>query len=267
MLKKRIVFIGAGNMAEALIKGVLDAKLFRKGNITATDVKNERLDYIKKKLKIKVETNNKPAVNKGDIIVLAVKPQNINEVLEGIKHNVKDKLVISIAAGIKTERIENTVGKAAVIRVMPNTPALVKKGMSAIARGKFAKLKDENIADTIFQAVGKVVKVKENLMDAITAVSGSGPAYVFYMMESLIEAGKKSGLSQQVAEILVFQTVLGAAELVLKTGKTPEELRKAVSSPGGTTLAGLAVLEKKGFKHALISAVGSACQRSKELSG
>lgn len=266
MLKETIAFIGAGNMAEAIIGGVLGSGLTEKNNIIANDIKKERLDYLLNKYGIKTETDPENAVKKANIIVLSVKPQNIKEVLKEIKDVLKGKMVISIAAGITTETIEKEIGEIPVIRVMPNTPALIKKGMAAISKGRYASYMEEEIALSIFRSVGKAVTIDEKYLDIVTAISGSGPGYIFYIMEAMIEAGVRQGLPRDTAKTLVLQTISGSAELALNSGKEPEELRKSVCSPGGTTLAGLKVMEERSLHEILISAVESACKRSKELS-
>lgn len=266
MLKEKIAFIGAGNMAEAIIGGVLGSGLTEKNNIIANDIKKERLDYLGNKFGIKTAIDTKNSVLKANIIVLSVKPQNIKEVLKGIKDVLKGKMVISIAAGITTETIEKETGAIPVIRVMPNTPALVRKGMAAISKGKYASYMEEEIALKIFQSVGEAVKVEEKYMDIVTAISGSGPGYIFYVMEAMIEAGIRHGLPRDTAKTLVFQTMSGSAELAIKSGKEPEELRRSVCSPGGTTLAILKVLEDNNFFETMIKSIDAGSKRSKELS-
>ena len=261
-MNTKIAVIGAGNMGEAIIMGIASK------SVIASDTRKDRLTKLKHSLKIKVTSNNRDAVRKADIIILAIKPQDMDAVLLDIACAVTSKkLVVSIAAGITTKKIEKALsGKIAVIRVMPNTPALVGMGMSVICPGKYAKSKHVRIASRIFSAMGEIIVIKkERLMDAVTAVSGSGPAYVYLFIESLVKSAKKVGLSKTVAEELVLQTLKGAVELLDKTGKTPFELRRQVTSPGGTTQAALKVFQKKGFQKLIESAVSSACRRSKEL--
>lgn len=250
---KRIAVIGAGNMGSAIIKGIR-----KKYRITVSDIDQNKL----RGLNIK---DNRKAVKDVDIIVLAIKPQNMAPVLEEIKGIVKpSQLVISIAAGIKTRKIENRLGKIPVVRVMPNMPLLVGMGIGALCRGRYAKYSHIKDAGRIFP--GFIFIKKESLMDAVTAISGSGPAYVYLFIESLIKSAVRLGLSKDDAETLVYQTLKGAIALLEKSGKPPEELRRQVTSPGGTTEAALKVFQKKGFSKIIEKAVNAACKRAKELS-
>ncbi len=265
---KKIVFIGAGNMAEAMIKGIIKAGLINKGNIVATDIKKERLKYIRKTTGVVTFLNNQKVVKLADIVFLSVKPRAIEQVLNEIGGRLlPDQLIISIAAGVTTSYIEKRVNKnVPLIRAMPNIPVLIGQGMSAICRGKYAHLSHERIAERILGSVGKVIKCQEEEMDAITALSGSGPAYLFYILEVLIEAGKKMNLSCEVSRILSEQTILGAIELINKTGIEPVKLRKKVTSPGGTTEQALKYLEEKDFGRIFIEAIKRARKKAEELS-
>ncbi|MFH0926376.1 MAG: pyrroline-5-carboxylate reductase [bacterium] len=278
---KQIVFLGAGNMAEALIKGIVNAKLLQPSNITATDIKKERLEFLKSKYFINTSTNNKDAIHGKDIIILAVKPQTISYVLAEIADILnKSGLIISIAAGITTSFIKSVIGSdVRVIRVMPNMPALVSEGVTAIAfneasisfqdatndQERRTKNDELNIASKIFNSVGQTVLVNEKLMDAVTALSGSGPAYIFLIIEALIEGGVKMGLSRDIASILAAQTVFGSTKLLIETKEHPAKLKDMVTSPGGTTASGLYVLEKCRIRAALIEAVEAATKRAREL--
>lgn len=266
--EKRVVFIGCGNMGSALISGILESGLISKDKVLVTDIRPKRLEYIREKEGVSTTEDNREAVEKSDVIVLAVKPQVIGRVLSEIKDVVTgDKVIISIAAGITTRFIEKALGKeVSVVRVMPNTPALVKTGASGLSPGKYAGEQEEAIAEQMMRRVGIVVKVPEEMLDAVTALSGSGPAYIFYIIESLIEAGMEMGLSEDDVRKLVGQTVLGAVRMVMDTGESPQVLRAGVTSPGGTTEAALKYLEEKGFQKILITAVKEAAIRSKELS-
>lgn len=266
--EKRVVFIGCGNMGSALISGILESRLISKDKVLVTDIRPKRLEYIREKEGVSTTEDNREAVEKSDVIVLAVKPQVIGRVLSEIKDVVTgDKVIISIAAGITTGFIEKALGKeVSVVRVMPNTPALVKTGASGLSPGKYAGEQEEAIAEQMMRRVGIVVKVPEEMLDAVTALSGSGPAYIFYIIESLIEAGMEMGLSEDDVRKLVGQTVLGAVRMVMDTGESPQVLRARVTSPGGTTEAALKYLEEKGFQKILITAVKEAAIRSKELS-
>lgn len=264
---KRIAFIGAGNMGEALIKGLLDAGGVRPEQLIATDVRADRLQTLRKAYRIDTLTNNREAVTKAQILLLAVKPQVMNAVLTELNGTVvEDHLILSIAAGIRTAFIEGKFSQPTrVVRIMPNTPALVMAGASAIAPGRHATAADLEIARLIFQAVGRVVQVEEHLMDAVTGLSGSGPAYIFVLIEALADAGVRMGLPREVATLLAAQTALGAARMVLETGEHPAKLKDKVTSPGGTTAAGLHVLEQAGFRGILKAAVEAATRRSQEL--
>ena len=264
---KKIAFLGGGNMAEALIKGMLAAGVALADRILVSDVSNERLEHLHATYGIIIDRSNKDAVDKADIILLCVKPQIIDVVLSKIEPVAdKEKLVISIAAGVTIGRIEKMLAnRPRVIRVMPNTPALVLSGAAAIAAGSAASAEDLATAQQIFGAVGRAVVVEEKLMDAVTGLSGSGPAYVFTIIEALTDAGVKEGIPRPLALELAAQTVYGAAKMVLETGEHPVRLRDMVTSPGGTTIEGLHVLEKGNLRATLMNAVEAATQRSKEL--
>jgi pyrroline-5-carboxylate reductase len=264
---KRLAFIGGGNMAEALLRGILAAKRLAPEQVIATDVRADRLAYLRDTYGIETSGGNAEASAQADTVLLAVKPQVVTGVLDDLRRVITERqLVISIAAGISTETIAEAVLRPVrVVRVMPNTPALVLEGMSALARGNLATPEDLATARGLFEAVGKVVVVDEALMDAVTGLSGSGPAYVFLVIEALSDAGVKAGLPRDVATALAAQTVRGAAKMVLETGKHPGELKDMVTSPGGTTIAGLHALEQGAVRAALINAVEAATRRSQEL--
>jgi pyrroline-5-carboxylate reductase len=264
---KRLVFIGGGNMAEALLRGMLAADRLRPEEILATDVRDERLAHLKATYHVDVSSDNAQAARQTETILLAVKPQAMTRALDELKGAVGDRqLLISIAAGISTTAIAaHFPHPVRVVRVMPNTPALVLEGVSALARGRHATTQDIETTRQLLEAVGKVVVVDEALMDAVTGLSGSGPAYVFLIIEALADAGVKVGLSREVALALAAQTVRGSARLVLETGKHPAELKDMVASPGGTTIAGLHALEQGAVRAALINAVEAATRRSQEL--
>lgn len=266
VIDKTISFIGTGKMAEALIKGLLYSKLISSEKIIASDPEPQRLRYIVDHYKIKATGSNLDALKFGEIIILAVKPQKMKEVLSQIKSGVKDKLIISIAAGIKLETLEKSVAETRVIRVMPNNPCFVGEGISAICQGSRASRDDLEIAETIFESVGKVINVEEKLMDAVTALTGSGPGFVYYFLEAFIEAGKKLGFSEEKARELALGTFSGSVKTALETKKSPDVLREMVTSPGGTTLEGMKVLEKGKFKEILIKAIAAARRRAEELS-
>jgi pyrroline-5-carboxylate reductase len=265
---RKIGFLGAGNMAGALIKGLLSAKLYRPQDILVSDVQPEQLRKVKRLYKVDGVKSNQTVVREAQTIVLAVKPQILAQVLEEIRPAVtKHKLFISIAAGVPLRRLEAGLGsEARVVRVMPNTPALLGKGMAVVARGSKAKPQDERLTLTLFRGVGEALAVKdEALMDPVTGLSGSGPAYVYLFAEALIAGGVQEGLSPTVATQLTFQTLEGAVAMLKETKKSPKELRDMVTSPGGTTLAGLSRLEEGQFTATVTAAVSAATRRSKEL--
>jgi len=263
----RFAFIGGGNMAEALLKGLLSGLQVPPDHITATDVVPARLTYLETTYGIHTSKENPQAVRDHDIMILAVKPQTIPEVLRGIAPAMTgDKLVISIAAGVTLQTLEQGLGAdMRVVRVMPNTPALVLAGAAGISPGQAATSQDTELVERIFNAVGRAVVVHEGLMDAVTGLSGSGPAYVFAFIEALSDGGVMVGLTRQMATQLAAQTVLGAAQLVLETGRHPGELKDMVTSPAGTTIAGMHALESGGLRGLMMEVVRRATERSAEL--
>jgi pyrroline-5-carboxylate reductase len=265
-IDKKIAFIGGGNMAEALIKGLITGGASKPDRILVTDVSADRLAHLQNAYGV-TQKGNVEAAREADIVILSVKPQVIERVLGEIASVVDDrKLVISIAAGIVISRIEKALkGGSRVVRVMPNTPALVLAGAAAIAGGKNATSADLALAQSIFNAVGRAVIVEEKLMDAVTGLSGSGPAYVFVIIDALSDAGVKAGLPRPLALELAAQTVYGSAKMVLETKEHPGKLRDMVTSPGGTTIEGLHALEKGKLRATLMNAVEAATARSREL--
>jgi pyrroline-5-carboxylate reductase len=266
-LDKKIAFLGGGNMAEALIKGLIAAGTAKPDQVLVADVSSDRLEHLRKTYGIIIQKSNRDAVSQAEIVLLCVKPQVIDVVLTKIVPVAdKDKLLISIAAGVTIARIEKVLtGGPRVVRVMPNTPALVLAGAAGLAGGKNATNDDLALAQSIFNSVGRAFIVDEKLMDAVTGLSGSGPAYVFTIIEALAEAGVKAGLPRQLALELAAQTVYGAAKMVLETKEHPGKLRDMVTSPGGTTIEGLHALEEGKLRATLMNAVAAATARSREL--
>ena len=270
MLKgKKVSIIGGGNMGEVIASGIISGKLVSANNLTVSDAAKNRLDYLKGKYKVRTEESNKKAVQFAEIIILAVKPQNMGEVLEEISGDIDEtKLIVSIAAGIPTKFIEGYLKKGIhVIRIMPNTPALISEGAAALAGGINATEDDLATARQIFDSVGITVIVNEELMDTVTGLSGSGPAYVFIIIEALSDAGVKMGLPRDISLQLAAQTVVGAAKLCLRGDKHPAQLKDMVTSPGGTTIAGIKALEDGRLRGTLMAAVEAATLRSRELGG
>jgi len=262
-----IAFVGAGNMAEALIKGLLDARITTAEKLIAADVNEARLQWLVEEYGITAARSNEDAVARAELVVLAVKPQQLLEVAQGVAARVRSShTVVSIAAGIRLARIEAALPpRTAVIRAMPNTPALVQRGVTVLARGTSARDADVHVARDLFLAAGKVLELPEDAMDAVTAVSGSGPAYVFYLMEAMIEAAVAHGLRRSDARMLVEETVRGAGELAARLHEDPQALRRRVTSPGGTTEAAIKVLDARKVKEAFTAAIAAAAARSREL--
>jgi len=263
---RTISFIGGGNMAEALIRGLLANKVLQPQQIIVTDVRADRLEFLKNSFGIRVSQDNAAASRESDIIILAVKPQQMSLALTSLILH-PSSLLISIAAGITIARIEKELGGTArVIRVMPNTPALVGAGAAALAKGQHATPEDLQTAETILKAVGITVLVEEQVLDAVTALSGSGPAYVFLVTEAMIKAGIEQGLTPEIARKLAVQTVFGSAVLLAETNEEPAELRCKVTSPGGTTEAAIKVMNDRRLPETFSAAIAAAATRSRELS-
>lgn len=263
----RLGIIGCGKMGRALLEGVLDAKLVGPKDVMAFDSYGPSMKAVSEELGVGPCSNAEALSKDSDVILLCVKPLDLIPLLEALGEAVEGKLLISIAAGVKISTMEKAVPRARVVRVMPNTPALVGRGASAFAVGDSASTDDGQIAAKLLGSVGVVREVPEKLLDAVTGLSGSGPAYVYTVIEALADGGVRMGLSKVDALALAAQTVAGAAEMVLQTGEHPAVLRDQVTSPGGTTIAGLATLEEKGMRSALIEAVKVATERSAELGG
>jgi pyrroline-5-carboxylate reductase len=266
-LGKTIGFLGAGNMAEALVKGLLRAGVAAPQEILCTDRRRDRLDELAQRYGVRTSTDNRAAAQEASVVVLSVKPQVMNKLLAEIAPALDaTKLVISIAAGVPLAAIERQVGHGVrLVRTMPNTPALVGAGATAISAGEHATEADMAQARALFDAVGRTVVVDESLLDAVTGLSGSGPAYVFLVIEALSDAGVKVGLDRRTSQDLAAQTVLGSAKLLIETGEHPGRLKDQVTSPGGTAIAGLHTLEAGGLRTTLMNAVEAATRRSHEL--
>jgi len=262
----KLGFIGSGKMAAALVEGVLQAGLFAKGDIIVSDRLETAVKALVKKCRVKSAPDNATLVAQSDVLVCCVKPGDAEAALAAVGEAEGEKLVISIMAGVTLSTLRQfTSKKARVVRVMPNTPALIHKGAAAYALGKGATEEDAQLVEKIFTAVGKVFRVKEELLDVVTGLSGSGPAYVYVVIEALADAGVLMGLPRDLSQQLAAQTVSGAAEMVLQTGLHPAQLKDQVTSPGGTTIAGIEALENAKVRAAFLSAVRAATQRSREL--
>lgn len=267
MLKnKHIGFIGGGAMAGALISGLVKGAHVSPGQISVNDTVLDRLKYLENTFGVSTSTDGQAVAAKADILFLTVKPQVISEVLDIVAPAIsKSTAVVSVAAGITINAIQDKMPGVPIVRVMPNTPVAVNEGMSAIALGTYASKEIEEAVAYIFGSVGRVVTVEENMMNAVTGLSGSGPAYAFVLIDALSDAGVRAGFSRQTSVLLAAQTLLGAAKMVLETGEHPAKLRDMVTSPGGTAITGVHMLEQRSVRAAMIDAVMAATERSKEM--
>lgn len=268
MKGKTIAVIGAGHMAGALIGGMVRSKLLPPKSIIAARRTPEALAELHKKWGVRTSTDNKKAAAEADIVMLAVKPQMAKKVLAELAGSVrKDQLVISVMAGVTTAAINKALNcSCPVVRAMPNTPCLVDAGATAVAAGAHASERDLALAEAVFGSVGLAVVLPESALDAVTGLSGSGPVYIYMVIEAMIDGGVKMGIPRAVAAKLAAQTVFGAAKLVIETGKHPALLKDEVTTPGGTAISAIHVLESKGLRSVLIDGIVAATQRSAELS-
>ena len=260
--------LGAGNMAEALVRGVINSGAIRPERIIASDVSPERRGHFQSKLAVKATASNLEAAQGADLLVLCVKPQQVDDVLKEISTAIdaEKHLVASICAGVTTARLEKGLPtRARTVRVMPNTPMLVGLGASCLCGGTHASAEDVSTIEALFSSASIVLRVKEEMMDAVTGLSGSGPAYLFYLVEAMVDAGIAEGFTRDEATALAARTVLGAAKMLEETRLPPEELRKRVTSPNGTTQAAVERLDAEGVKAEITAAVRRAAERSREL--
>jgi pyrroline-5-carboxylate reductase len=267
-LTQRIGFIGGGNMSEALVVGLLKAGLAEAGQLVASDIQAERRTLLRDRYKIRTVAQNIDATKRCQIIILSVEPHVLDDVLAEIRPSVSSNaLIISVAAGYPLNRVATQLRrpKLRAIRAMPNTPSSVLEGVTAVTFGAHTTRDDQAVATRIFESVGRVAVIEERLMDVVTGLSGSGPAYVYLMVEALADGGVKMGLPRSVAQLLATQTVFGTARMLLDSGEHPAQLKDRVASPGGTTIAGLHQLEAGRLRAACISAVEAATRRSVEL--
>ncbi len=267
-MKQQIGFIGGGQMAEALIRGIITSGLYRENDILVAEPNDFRREHLEQTYSVKTYDSNVPVFDSCRVIILAVKPQTMRALLLDCRERVQSHhILISIAAGLPISFYLKTIGKedTKIIRVMPNTPALVLEGASALSRNDNVSDEELQTAEGIFLAVGEVVILDEIHLDAVTGLSGSGPAYVFSFVEALIDAGVKSGLTRVISEKLALQTVSGSVKLLKESGEHPAALRGKVTSPGGTAITAIHVLEKVGFHGIIMDVVESAVIRSKQL--
>ncbi len=261
----RITFIGAGNMAEAIVAGIVKQQVVAASDVCVTDISKERLESLSQKYGVGTSLDNPSAVADADVVVLAVKPQIFPTVWPEIAEAIKpDALVVSVMAGVPSTTISD--GKPIrIVRVMPNTPALIGRGAAGIAAGEFATEADLQLAEKLMSAVGIAVRVEEEELHAVTAVSGSGPAYVFYLLENMLAAADRMGLEKGIARELALATVMGAAELMKESGEEAEALRNKVTSKGGTTAAAINTMIDRGVGESVIAAMQACAARSREL--
>jgi pyrroline-5-carboxylate reductase len=267
-LTTKFGMIGGGVMGEALLSRLMQKQLYAAAEVLVSEPQRERRDFLAQQYGIQVTAENRAVAAARDVLLLAIKPQVFAAVAADLAKEIpaqEPPVIISIMAGVSLSQLEAAFPQAPVIRAMPNTPATVGAGMSAIALGQHATERHLEQAKAIFQAVGEVVEVPESLMDGVTGLSGSGPAYVALMVEALADGGVAAGLPRAIASALALQTVLGTAHLLHESGMHPAQLKDRVTSPGGTTIAGIAQLERAGFRSALIEAVMAASRRSQEL--
>lgn len=267
-MNQTIGFIGSGNMASAMIGGILNAKLVDASQIICSNKTEEKLNNLHTRYSISVTLNNSEVAKKADVLVLAVKPYCLKNVIEEIRDDISDDVVIvSIAAGIPIVEIEKYFQRdVKIVRAMPNTPALVQEGMSALSPCPRVNEEELNLICNIFNSFGKCEVVSENLMDVVTALSGSSPAFIFMVIEAMADAAVREGFPRDKAYTFASQTLLGSAKMVLETKKHPGELKDMVTSPGGTTIEGVAILEKCGLRNSFIKAIHKATEKSKDLS-
>jgi pyrroline-5-carboxylate reductase len=259
-------FLGFGKMASALVQGMLQSGTCEAEQIVVVNRHPEGIQHEVQRFGLRLAVSAKALVQQADVIVLGTKPADSIQLLREVRSFLEGKLLLSIAAGITLQVLQEAAGhRTRVIRAMPNTPSLVKQGATAYALGDHATLADADISDKIFGSVGIVYRVREVALDAVTGLSGSGPAYVFTFIEALADGGVMMGLPREIATDLAVQTVLGSADMIRKTGKHPAELREMVASPGGTTMAAIEVLEERGLRHTIMAAVRAASERATEL--
>jgi pyrroline-5-carboxylate reductase len=261
-------FLGFGKMASALVQGMLQAAACRPEQIVVVNRHPETIKEDVETYGLTLASSPRKLVQQSDAVVLGTKPADSVQLLKDVRQEIDGKLLISVAAGITIPDLQEAAGhRTRVIRAMPNTPSLVKKGATAYALGDHATATDAEIAEKLFAAVGLVFRVKEPVLNAVTGLSGSGPAYVFTFIEALADGGVMMGLPREIALELAVQTVLGSAEMIRTTKRHPAELREMVASPGGTTMAGLESLEARGLRYTVMSAVRAASERARELGG
>jgi pyrroline-5-carboxylate reductase len=265
--RKKIAVLGAGKIGQTLVAGILEAKVAAQSDVVVVTKHQQTLDAVKKRFGVKGTLSCAEACEKADVVLISVKPQSIREVLAEIDAVVtRDKLVITTVASVPTTFVEGALGEGVpVIRTMPNTPCLIRRGMVAIAPGKHVKKPHLDLAEAVFGALGRTVVLDEKHLNAVTGLSGSGPAFMYIIVEALAEGGVKVGLPRDVATLLAAQTMMGSGAMVLETGEHPSLLKDAVTTPAGCTIDGILELEEGGLRVTLIKTVVKATQRAAEL--
>ncbi|MFC1631586.1 pyrroline-5-carboxylate reductase [Candidatus Omnitrophota bacterium] len=261
----KIGIIGCGNMAQAMLRGIAAKNDFKKSAILVSDKDKSKARLTRSRFKVTLCRSNSELVKQADLIILAVKPKDVQSLARDLTGSISGKLLVSICAGLSTKRLEQDFGKVAVIRAMPNMPAQVGQGITAISKGRYARLKHIRLARLLFGCIGEVVQVREGLMDAVTAISGSGPAYFFYLIENLISAAQQFGLTETLARKLAVQTALGSAMILKQSQLSPKDWRIRVASKGGTTQAAFKLFRKKALDKILRTGFEAALRRSKQL--
>lgn len=266
-MNKTIGFIGSGNMAKAMIGGIVNSKLVPSNKINVSDLNQDTLNKVNAEFNVNTSTDSRDVVEKSDIVIVAVKPNVYDSVLDSVKDLINNKIIVTIAAGKTIESIENIIGNnKKIVRTMPNTPALVNEGMSALCKNKNISNDELDTVKSIFDSFGKSEVVSENMIDAVIGVSGSAPAYVFMFIEAMADAAVSAGMSRPQAYKFASQAVMGSAKMVLESGKHPGELKDMVCSPGGTTIEAVKTLEEKGLRNAVIKAMENCIKKSQEMS-
>jgi pyrroline-5-carboxylate reductase len=261
----KVGIIGCGNMGRAILRGIIARRYIARGSIIVSDKDAPRARKMRRIFKVGLADSNSELIKKCKVVILAVKPQDLGQLFREPGCSWRGKLLISICAGVSTRALERRLGKVALVRVMPNMPAQINQGISALSLGRFAKARDKKIALSLFSCIGEVVEVKEKFLDVVTVISGSGPAYFFYLAECLIKRARCLGISASLAQRLVKRTALGSTLLMDSSKTTPQDLRKLITSKGGITEAAFKVFKKKGLENILGLGLDAALKRSNQL--
>ena len=266
-MNKKIGFIGCGKMASAIINGIILSGYVQKNNVKGSEINPEIAETAQKRLGINVLTDNKALIMDSDVIFLVTKPNQVSEILEEIKTELtQEKLLVSIAAGVSTSKIEKIIGRQRVVRVMPNTPALVLEGMSGVCKGSFASEEDLEFVVELLSNIGKAIKVTEDQMDIVTAISGSGPAFFYKVIEDMARAGEKLGLDYEKSLILATQTAIGSAKMIFNRGEVPvQTLIDNVATKGGCTFVGISVMNEENSEKLFFDTIAQTTKKASDL--